>query len=126
MNPDPSAHQPWHWRCGAWKLATGGLLTWLVFHFGVPVRVDECWRATIGTDSFIGHRGQVLAFAVLSLPVVMAAIGLLELSLRRPFRRITASWDTLPEWAQGLLVLVLTVGSFALLIGYANRLLALP
>lgn len=125
MNDHPTTERPWHWGRALWKIAVGVSAAWALFYFGIPARLDGWWEVHLGRDNFVGHRGNVLMFAVLSLPVVLAAIGLLELSLRRPFRQIAASWDALPEWARGLLFLLLTVGSFALLVwagsSFANR-----
>lgn len=126
MNDAPSAERSWHWSSGACKLAVGGLLAWLVFRLDAPELLDTWWQANVGPQVPLRRAGHTLLLAALGLPVVLAIIGLLELLLRRPFRRIAASWDALSEWVQGLLVLVLTIGSFALLMWYVNQFLAPP
>lgn len=124
MNEPPDQQRLWHWRNGAMKLALGGLLCAAVFIFSLPARLDGWWKTNVPPDFPWQRSGYTLMLAVLALPLVLAGVGLMELLMRRPYRDLAARWDALPEWVQGLLVLVLTVGSFALLMWYGNQFLA--
>lgn len=95
-------------------------MAWALFHFDIPARLEAWWEATFRLDM------SVLLLLALGLPVVLAGIGLLELLFRRPFREIAASWDALPEWVQGLLFLLLNVGTLAILIWFVSQLAARP